>query len=113
MLKTKKPGLRVAGFARRNTPGEGERPELEVLGRWLEIPGSTPSPTATATTTHVRTRTCHHPHTRHARADPPFLEVLEFGAETPRAHGHAGTTLHRRRARFNPTLLIESHRAYP
>ena len=63
---------------------------------------------------HKRARARDRQHTRHAHANPPFLGLLKFGAKTSRARARKCTTLPRRRARFNPTLLlVEFRRAHP
>ena len=88
-----------------------EKPEFGIPARWLEVPGPpTPPPLPPQTRARARDRQ----HTRHAHADPPFLGLLDFGAKTSRARARKCTTSPRRRARFNPTLLlVEFRRAHP
>ena len=113
MLKTKKPGLRVAGFARRNKPGEGEGPELEVLGRWLEVPGSTPAPPPPPPP-HTYARAPATTHTRATRA--PTRPFSRFWNSAPKRRAPTRTKARNRTAdgpELTPHYSSNSHRAYP
>ena len=114
MLKTKKPGLRVAGFARRNKPGErgetGTRGSGAAAARNSRVYPQPPA--ATATTAHAR---AHPPPPAHVpRARRPALSRIWNSA--PKRRAPTRTKARNRTAdgpELTPHYSSNSHRAYP